>query len=105
AFAASIAVFPLSDLLDFEHETWRFEAHYLDSLIGPLAEKHEAYVRRSVINRADQICKPVLLLHGDADDVVAVSQTIRLAERMTNADCTVVSHIYEGEGHGWKKPA
>lgn len=100
--AAGIALYPLADFLDFENETWRFEAHYLDGLIGSLPTAYDAYVERSPMARAAAVSKPVMMLHGDSDKVVPVSHTSRMADALRRSGATVECHIYEGEGHGWR---
>ena len=47
---------------------------------------------------------PVLLLHGDADPVVPVEQSQRLAAALAAAGGDVELHVYPGEGHGFRQP-
>ena len=47
---------------------------------------------------------PVLVLHGDADTNVVIGQSLRLVDRLRAAGRTVELHVYEGEGHGWRRP-
>lgn len=102
--AAGVLQYPLADLRSFNEQTWRFEAHYLDTLIGPLPDAYDEYVNRSPIMHASNIKAPVLILHGDSDNVVPVSQSHALAETIRRSGGTVEFHVYEGEGHGWRKP-
>jgi dipeptidyl aminopeptidase/acylaminoacyl peptidase len=95
-FAGGVARYPVGDLIDLDERTHRFEKHYNDMLVGPVEERR----RRSPIAFADRIDRPVLLLHGDSDGVVPVDQSRALAERLPHVDF----HVYEGEGHGWKRP-
>ena len=90
---AAIALYPVTDLTD--DDTLRYEAHYFDSLV-PDNER----ARRSPLAVASQITTPLLLLCGDADQVVSHAQVQRLA-----ASCPAVElHVYPGEGHGWRRP-
>jgi dipeptidyl aminopeptidase/acylaminoacyl peptidase len=41
------------------------------------------------------------LLHGSADRSVRPEQSAELARRLAHAE----RHVYEGEGHGWKRAA
>ena len=43
---------------------------------------------------------PVLLVHGDADDVVPVQALPEAAEALQGAGFTVYAHIMQGTGHG-----
>jgi dipeptidyl aminopeptidase/acylaminoacyl peptidase len=98
--AAGVALYPVTDLIGLAASTHRFEAHYTDSLVGPLPESQETYVQRSILGVAERITTPTLVLHGSADKVVPVTQSHDLAAR-----CPAVElHIYDGEGHGWRQP-
>jgi dipeptidyl aminopeptidase/acylaminoacyl peptidase len=100
-----VALYPVADLLNFSEDTWRFEEHYFDSLIGSMNEHGERYVERSPITHVDKFDKPILLLHGDADNIVPVSHSTGLADALSRSGCKVDFHVYEGEGHGWRKPS
>lgn len=97
---AVIAAYPVSDIAALDATTHRFEAHYNRTLMGDpietLARSHD----RSPMDRIDEsFTVPVLLLHGDADPVVAVEQSRRLAT--VGAQC--IEYVeYAGEGHGFR---
>jgi dipeptidyl aminopeptidase/acylaminoacyl peptidase len=103
--AAAVVVYPVVDLLDLAATTWRYEKHYTDTLIGPLPEAEAAYRARSPITDAELIRGPLLLLHGTDDVVVPAAQSAALADRIRAAGGIVEHHEYEGEGHGWSRPA
>jgi dipeptidyl aminopeptidase/acylaminoacyl peptidase len=97
--AAGVALYPVTDLEALAAATHRFEAHYTDSLVGPLPDFVDVYRARSALTVAGQITKPTLVLHGSADNVVPIDQSRQLA-----AQCPAVAlHVYEGEGHGWRR--
>ena len=101
--AGGVASYPVSDLLALAHSSHRFEAHYTDTLVGPVDDL-ERFQRLSPINRVDQIERPLLLFHGSDDPVVALSQSELLVERMRVAGRIVEYVTYEGEGHGFRDP-
>ena len=43
---------------------------------------------------------PILLIHGDADDVVPPSSMPEAAEALTGAGFEVFTHVSKGTGHG-----
>jgi dipeptidyl aminopeptidase/acylaminoacyl peptidase len=102
--AAGIDLFGVADLFDLNETTHRFEAHYLHSIVGPLPAAADAYRDRSPINVADRITSPLLILQGDADEVVPPAQSRAIADRLRSLGRTVETHFYEGEGHGWLRP-
>jgi dipeptidyl aminopeptidase/acylaminoacyl peptidase len=93
-----IALYPVSDLFDLAQSTHRFEAHYTDTLVGPLPESNKRYHEASPITHASKITAPLLLLHGSQDHVVPVTQSEAFARLCPSAEL----HVYEGEGHGWR---
>ena len=102
--AAGIDLFGVADLFDLNETTHRFEAHYLHSIVGPLPEAATAYRERSPINVADRITSPLLILQGEADEVVPPAQSRTIADRLRGLGRTVETNFYEGEGHGWLRP-
>jgi len=103
-FKAGVNLFGVSDLVKFAPETHRFEAHYLDTLIGPLPESYDRYVERSPVNMIDQMKTPLLILQGDSDVVVPPNQSEDVYNALKDRkDVVVEMKLYPGEGHGWAK--
>jgi dipeptidyl aminopeptidase/acylaminoacyl peptidase len=100
---AVVALYPVTDLLELDATTHRFESGYTARLVGPLPEARATYVANSAMTRASAITAPVLLLHGTADKVVPPSQSAALESILQRAGTPVDRHLYEGEGHGWRK--
>jgi dipeptidyl aminopeptidase/acylaminoacyl peptidase len=91
--AAGVALYPVSDVVDLAASTHRYEAHYAHHL--------QAVARVD----AGRIRDPLLLLHGTDDKVVPRAQSAGLVARIRAAGGVVEYHEYEGEGHGWGRPA
>jgi dipeptidyl aminopeptidase/acylaminoacyl peptidase len=102
--AAGVDLFGVADLLDLDETTHRFEAHYLDSVVGRLPGAADAYRDRSPVNVADRITAPLLILQGDADPVVPPAQSQAIADRLRGLGRVVELKLYEGESHGWLRP-
>jgi dipeptidyl aminopeptidase/acylaminoacyl peptidase len=103
--AAAIVAYPVTDLSDLAERSHRFERHYTDSLIGPLPDSAQLYRERSPVNFADRLtATPLLVMHGDSDPVVPVDQTRAFVERCRAVGGDVDLIVYEGEGHGFRKP-
>lgn len=103
--AAGVDLFGVADLFDLDETTHRYEAHYLHTIVGPLPETADRYRDRSPVNRATSITAPLLILQGDADAVVPLAQSQAIHDRLRALGRTVELHVYEGEGHGWGRPA
>jgi dipeptidyl aminopeptidase/acylaminoacyl peptidase len=101
--AGGAVSYPVCDLADLSEHSHRFEAHYTLSLVGPLDDV-DLYQERSPLSYAHRIDVPLLVMHGDADPVVPVEQSIMLADRIRSAGGDVELHILEGEGHGFRDP-
>ncbi len=101
-FAAGISLFGVGDLEALVRETHKFEARYLDRLVGPYPAAAELYRERSPNHHLEGISCPVLVLQGLEDRVVPPS----LAEAIVAAlAANGIPHAYlafEGEGHGFR---
>ena len=104
-YRAGISLYGFSNLFTLASGTHKFEAHYLDSLVGPLPEAAALYRERSPIFHADQIVDPVALFQGDEDRVVPREQSDAIAASLRARGVPHEYHVYEGEGHGWRNPA
>jgi dipeptidyl aminopeptidase/acylaminoacyl peptidase len=102
--AAGVDLYGVADLFSLAETTHRYEAHYLDSLVGPLPEAAATYRERSPVHRADAIIAPLLILQGADDEVVPPAQSRAIADRLRAKGRDVELHLYEGERHGWGRP-
>ena len=83
-------------------DTHRFEAGYLDYLIGPLEENKETYHARSPIYNVELIKTPVIFFHGLQDKVVNVEQVKKIYNQLQNKKIPSDINIFNNEGHGFK---
>ncbi len=61
---------------------------------------HEYYIRSS-INFVEKINCPLLILHGEQDDVVSVEHALRLARALAVNHKPYELKLFPGEGHNW----
>lgn len=97
-FAAGASLYGVTDLRALAEETHKFEARYLDSLIGRYPEDEAVYLERSPVTHAEKITVPVLFLHGGADKVVPLSQAEEMSTKLEHSEL----HVYPEEGHGFR---
>jgi dipeptidyl-peptidase-4 len=77
-FHAAVAGAPVTD--------WAlYDTAYTERYLGNPAESMEAYDRCSLIERADRSTRPLLLIHGLADDNVLAAHTLRLSSALLAA--------------------
>lgn len=97
--------YPVTDLEALAREGHRFEAHYLDGLVGPLPEARAVYQARSPLQQVARIHQPVILFHGLDDTVVPPVQSERLALALSKQGVPVEIFLFPGEGHGFRSGA
>lgn len=102
-FSAGASYYGISDLEILAQETHKFEAHYLDSLIGPLPETKSRYIERSPINKIRNISAPLLLLQGLEDKVVPPSQAELICDKLQRQGTEVTYLTFSDEGHGFRQ--
>jgi len=102
--AAGVDLFGVADLFHLLDVTHRFEARYLDHIVGVLPQDADRYRDRSPVTHAERIRVPLLVLQGDEDVAVPKSQADLLVEALQRSGVEVEYQVYEGEGHGWSNP-
>lgn len=102
-FKAAVCLFGVSNLFTLAAETHKFEARYLDFLVGPLPEAASVYRERSPVFSADLIRDPIAIFQGDEDRVVPKSQSDAIVSSLQRRGVAHEYHVYAGEGHGWRK--
>ncbi|KAG6843655.1 hypothetical protein H0H87_001951 [Tephrocybe sp. NHM501043] len=103
-FAAGTSSYGISDLVPLAAHTHKFEARYLEKLIGgTLEEIPEVYRDRSPLNHSDRILSPLLILQGEIDKVVPKEQSELIYESVKANGGVVEYKLYPGEGHGWRQ--
>lgn len=102
-FAAGLDYYGVADMFTLARDTHKFEARYLDSLVGPLPEQAARYRARSPVYHADRIVRPVAVYQGAEDRVVPQNQSDAIVAALAKNGVPHVYEIYEGEGHGFRK--
>ena len=104
-FRAGACRYAVSDLTSLASETHRFEARYLDSLVGAWPEERARYEQRSPLQHAQSIRCPVIFFQGLQDKVVVPEQTERMAAALSSNGLPVEVHTFAQEGHGFRDSA
>jgi dipeptidyl-peptidase-4 len=84
-FKAAVAGAPVSSWEDYD-------THYTERYLGLLPESQKAYDEASLLPLASNLERPLLLIHGTADDNVYFRHTLRFADALFRAgkDFTVL---------------
>lgn len=101
-FRAGASRYGIGDLSALAAETHRFEARYLDGLVGPWPVARATYEARSPLQHASRINCPVIFFQGLDDRVVPPDQTDAMAAALEANGIPVEVHRFEGEGHGFR---
>lgn len=103
AFTAGINMYGVANQFNLASDTHKFEARYLDTMLGPLPEAAALYRERSPVFHAGNIHRPLAVFQGDIDQVVPREQSDSIVEALKRNGTPHVYHVYDGEGHGWRK--
>jgi dipeptidyl-peptidase 4 len=77
-FHAAVAGAPSAD--------WaHYDTHYTERYLGMPQDNPEVYAKTSLLNDAPNLSRPLLLIHGLADDNVVAAHTLLLSQRLTEA--------------------
>ena len=104
-FRAGACRYAVCDLTAMAQDTHRFEARYLDSLVGDWPAERERYEQRSPLLHAERITCPVLFFQGLQDKVVPPEQTQRMADALRRSGIPVEMRLFDDEGHGFRNQA
>jgi dipeptidyl-peptidase 4 len=91
-FAAGVSIAPVTD--------WQFyDAIYTERYMQTPDLQADAYTRSSVLTYVDSIKKPILCIHGEADDNVHVQNTYAFARAMIDAGKQFEMIIIPNDNH------
>jgi dipeptidyl-peptidase-4 len=96
-FKAAVAGAPVTDWEDYD-------THYTERYMGLLPESKRSYDEASLIPLAKDLKRPLLLVHGTADDNVYYRHTLKLSDALFRADKDFealalpgVTHMYSAD--------
>ncbi len=102
-FRAGLCRYGIGDLRLLAQDTHKFEARYLDGLVGPWPEARAVYEARSPGLHLDRLAAPILVLQGGEDKVVPPSQAEAIVAAAEAAGAPVALVLFPDEGHGFRK--
>ena len=102
-FAAGASRYGIADLAALAIDTHKFEARYMDSLVGLYPEEAEVYEARSPIHFVDDFDAPMIVLQGSEDVVVPPNQAEMIVAALEQRSIPVAYLLFEGEQHGFRQ--
>ncbi len=97
AFAAGVSGAPVTD--------WTlYDTHYTERYLGNPAKDRGPYDRSDVTLRADRLARPLLLIHGLADDNVVFDHSARMMAALQRAGRPFETMLYPGQTHRIAEP-
>jgi dipeptidyl aminopeptidase/acylaminoacyl peptidase len=102
-FRGGASLYGVSDPLALRQVTHKFEADYLDWLIGDPEQDAQRYAARTPLLHAEQIEAPVIFFQGGRDVVVLPAQTESMVAALRARGMAVDYHLYPQEAHGFRQ--
>ncbi|MBT9258217.1 MAG: alpha/beta fold hydrolase [Clostridiales bacterium] len=105
-FRCGVALYGVTNRVSYWDETDWVGQRGLASEMGLPSERRELFMDRSPVIHLRNLRDPLLILHGEADPRVPVSQSEELVAliRELRPDADVFYRSYPGEGHGFRLP-
>ncbi|QLC74776.1 S9 family peptidase [Pseudomonas sp. LPB0260] len=102
-FRGGASLYGVSDPLALRRVTHKFEADYLDWLIGDPLQDAERYAARTPLLHAERFQAPLIFFQGGQDAVVLPAQTEAMVAALRERGMPVAYHCYPEEGHGFRQ--
>jgi dipeptidyl aminopeptidase/acylaminoacyl peptidase len=102
-FRAGASHYGIGDLEALARDTHKFEARYLDRLVGPYPERRDLYIARSPIHHVDKLSCPMIFFQGLEDRVVPPAQAETMVAALRAKAIPVAYVSFAGEQHGFRR--
>jgi len=102
-FRAGASLYGVSDPAALVRTTHKFEADYLDWLIGDPKQDVERYNARTPMLHANAIQVPVIFFQGELDAVVIPQQTRDMLKALQDNGIPAQAYYYPDERHGFRR--
>ncbi|TQV84612.1 S9 family peptidase [Exilibacterium tricleocarpae] len=104
-FAAGASLYGIGDLETLARDTHKFEARYMDRLVGSYPAERALYRTRSPVHHGARLNCPVIFFQGLDDKVVPPNQAETMVDMLRRRGVPVSYITFAGEGHGFRQAA
>ncbi len=101
-FKVGASYFGVSDLELLTKDGHKYEARYLDSLVGPYPANLSIYHERSPLFHTDKLSCPILFLQGGMDKIVPPNQAEKMYDALLKKKIPTAYILFEDEAHGFR---
>ncbi|URX62594.1 prolyl oligopeptidase family serine peptidase [Luteibacter anthropi] len=102
-FRGGGSLYGVSDPIALAKDTHKFEADYMDWLIGDPDADEAIYRERTPLLHVDGIRVPVIFFQGGRDAVVVPAQTEAMVDALRHRGILCEYHAYPEERHGFRQ--
>ncbi len=102
-FSAAVDTVGMSDLETFLENTAEYRRAHRESEYGSLAKHRHVLRAVSPIHKVNEIVTPLMVIHGENDPRVPVSEARQIVKSLEDRGVAVKCLIYGDEGHGLAK--
>jgi dipeptidyl aminopeptidase/acylaminoacyl peptidase len=103
AFRAGASHYGISDLEALARDTHKFEARYLDRLVGAYPAQKSIYEERSPVHFPERLSCPLIFFQGLRDKVVPPNQAETMVEALKARGLPVAYVTFAEEAHGFRQ--
>lgn len=101
-FQVGASHYGVSDCIALAETTHKFEAHYLDTLIGPYPQERARFEARSPFFHLENLTVPVIFFQGEEDEVVPPEQAKKMFYALKEKGVKTALFLFEHEQHGFR---
>jgi dipeptidyl aminopeptidase/acylaminoacyl peptidase len=102
-FAAGASHYGIADLAALARDTHKFEARYMDRLIGPLPGAAALYAERSPLTHVHGFDRPLIVFQGGEDAIVPPAQAELIVEALAAKGVPHAYLLFPDEQHGFRR--
>ena len=99
-WAAGVNIVGISNFVTFLENTSEYRRAHREAEYGSLEKDREFLESIAPINHLDQICAPLMVIHGANDPRVPISEAEQLVAALRTRDVPVEFLVFGDEGHG-----